>query len=130
MIDSAPRQFPQTRTKKLKIVRAPISAAAARASESELDQVAPASHTTVAGYPLYGVPKLIVIERVCDMLGLKRSAVHAKVATGELPAPIKFGTSRRAAARWLEHEIVAFVLSKAAARTEISPVDFPKGGGQ
>ncbi len=127
MIDSAPRQLPQTRTKKLKVARAPISSAAARASGSDLIQVVPASHTTVAGYPLDGVPKLIVIERVCDMLGLKRSAVHAKVATGELPAPIKFGTSRRAAARWLEHEIVAFVLGKAAERAEISPIDPSKG---
>ena len=124
MIDSAPRQLPRTGTKKLKTAPTPISSAVAHAS---LGQVTVASHTTITGYPLDGVPKLIVIERVCDMLGLKRSAVHAKVATGELPAPIKFGTSRRAAARWLEHEIVAFVLGKAAARAEISPIDPSKG---
>lgn len=130
MIDSAPHQLPQSRSEKLKMARAPISSAAARASGSESVHAAPISHTAVAGYPQHGIPKLIVIERVCDMLGLKRSAVHAKVATGELPAPIKFGTSRRAAARWLEHEIVAFVLGKAAARAEISPVACPKGSGQ
>jgi len=130
MIDSAPRQLPQTRSKKLKIARAPISAAAARASGSESGHVAPASYPSLAGYPLDGVPKLIVIERVCDMLGLKRSAVHAKVATGELPAPVKFGTTRRSAARWLEHEIVAFILGKAAARGGISLVDSPKRSGQ
>lgn len=127
MIDSAPRQLPKSRSKRLKIASSPISSAAALASGSEERHVALASHTAVASYPFDGVPKLIVIERVCDILGLKRSAVHAKVATGELPAPIKFGTSRRAAARWLEHEIVAFVLGKAAARGVISPVDSPKG---
>lgn len=130
MIDSAPRQLPKTNSKKLRVARAPVSSAAARASGAETGHVAPASHPAIAGYPLDGVPKLIVIERVCDMLALKRSAVHAKVATGELPAPIKFGTSRRAAARWLEHEIVAFVLGKAAARAEISSVDFPQVSGQ
>ena len=130
MIDSAPRQHPQAGSKKLRVARAPLSSTVARASGSESGHVALDPHPAIAGYPLDGVPKLIVIDRVCDMLGLKRSAVHAKVATGELPAPIKFGTSRRAAARWLEHEIVAFVLGKAAARADILSVDSPKGSGK
>lgn len=60
--------------------------------------------------------KLIPIETVCDMLGLKRSATLGMVAKGILPRPLKFGASRRASARWLEHEIVDFILKKAAAR--------------
>jgi predicted DNA-binding transcriptional regulator AlpA len=53
---------------------------------------------------------------VCEILGLKRSAVLDKVAKGELPAPIKFGASKRAAARWIEQEIVDYVWAKAAQR--------------
>lgn len=125
MIDSAPRPLTQTRTQKLKSARAPVSAAAARVFGSGSEPTT--QPVVVAGYAMDGAPKLIPVERVCDMLGLKRSAVHAKVASGELPAPIKFGTSRRAAARWLEHEIVAYVLAKAAARTPPSAPDAPTG---
>ena len=60
--------------------------------------------------------KLIPIETVCDMLGLKRSATLGMVANGIIPRPIKFGTSRRAAARWIEQEIVDFIMKKAAER--------------
>ncbi len=128
MIDSAPRPLPKTCPQKLKSARTPVSAAAARvAGSGSATTTLPA---VVPGYRMDGIPKLIVIERVCDMLGLKRSAVQAKVATGELPAPIKFGTSRRAAARWLEHEIVAFIMCKAAARPAISQVASLKGDDQ
>lgn len=64
--------------------------------------------------------RLIPLAVVCEMLGLKRSAVLEKVATGELPAPIKFGTSRRAAARWIEQEIVDYIWAKAAQRPTYS----------
>ena len=60
--------------------------------------------------------KLVPIETVCDMLGLKRSATLGMVANGIIPRPIKFGTSRRAAARWIEQEIVDFIMKKAAER--------------
>ena len=60
--------------------------------------------------------KLIPIEAVCEMLGLKRSATLGMVADGIIPRPIKFGTSRRAAARWIEQEIVDFIMKKAAER--------------
>ena len=61
--------------------------------------------------------KLVPIETVCDMLGLKRSATLGMVKKGILPPPIKFGASRRAAARWLEHEIFEYILKKAAERS-------------
>lgn len=62
--------------------------------------------------------RLIPIERVCEILGLKKSAVHAKVADGTLPAQLKFGANRRAAARWIEHEILEFVWTLAAQRPQ------------
>ncbi|MFY1837324.1 helix-turn-helix transcriptional regulator [Achromobacter xylosoxidans] len=66
--------------------------------------------------PSSSPPRLIPIESVSHILGLKNSAIHAKVASGELPPPIKFGNSRRAAARWIESEITSYVLTLAAAR--------------
>ena len=63
--------------------------------------------------------RLIPIETVCEMLGLKRSATQAMVAAGVLPKPIKFGASRRAAARWVEREIFEFIMKKAAERNLI-----------
>lgn len=60
--------------------------------------------------------KLVDIVAVCKLLVLKKSAVHAMVARGDLPAPIKFGTSRRATARWNENELIDFLLAKAAER--------------
>ena len=64
--------------------------------------------------------RLIPIEVVCDVLGLKRSATLGMVADGILPKPLKFGTSRRASARWIEQEIVDFILTKAAERKTVS----------
>jgi predicted DNA-binding transcriptional regulator AlpA len=63
-------------------------------------------------------PRLIPIDAVCDIVGLKHSAVHAKVAAGDLPRPVKFGKGRRAAARWIEQEIYDCVRALAAARFE------------
>lgn len=64
--------------------------------------------------------RLIPIEAVCEMLGLKRSCVYAMVADGILPRPIKFGTSRRASSRWLESEIFHFIMKKAGERQSSS----------
>lgn len=73
-------------------------------------------HELPSSYP----PRLIAIEDVGHILGLKSSAIYAKVASGELPAPIKFGHSRRAAARWIESEIACYVMAKAAARRMVN----------
>ncbi len=70
--------------------------------------------------------RLIPLQSVCYIVGLKRSAVLNKVASGELPAPIKFGTNRRATARWIEQEIVDYVWAKAAERT--NPTWFARQG--
>jgi predicted DNA-binding transcriptional regulator AlpA len=66
--------------------------------------------------------RLKPIDWVCEILSLKKSAVHAKVAEGTLPEPIKFGTSRRAASRWLEHEIYDCVWRLAEQRPPQSPL--------
>jgi len=68
------------------------------------------------------VVRLKPIEWVCEILSLKKSAVHAKVAEGTLPEPIKFGTSRRAASRWLEHEIYDYIWNLAKQRPPQSPL--------
>lgn len=83
-----------------------------------IDKVAPygSRGTSEPDMPPSYPPRLIAIEDVRRILGLKNSAIHAKVASGELPAPIKFGESRRAAARWIESEIACYVMAKAAAR--------------
>lgn len=64
----------------------------------------------------FQTPRLIPIEQVCQILGLKKSAVHDKVALGLLPGPLKFGESRRAASRWIEKEIHDVVWAMAARR--------------
>ena len=64
--------------------------------------------------------QLIPIEVVCEMLGLKRSATLEMVRKGILPKPIKFGTSRRSAARWVLHEICDFIFEKAAERNIVN----------
>ena len=55
------------------------------------------------------IPKLLKVSDVCEMLALQKSAVYNLVATGELSSPLKFGTSRRAAARWLLSDVTHFV---------------------
>ena len=61
--------------------------------------------------------RLVGIERVRDITGRSESGVRELIAQGLLPAPIKSGSSRRAAARWVEAEIFAYVWSLVAQRT-------------
>lgn len=55
------------------------------------------------------IPKLLKVSDVCEMLSLQKSAIYALVANQQLSPPLKFGTSRRAAARWLLSDVVNFV---------------------
>lgn len=101
----------------------PVSASANRQPGSDGGHIHPLAATS----PAYVRPiRLIPLPAVCEILGLKKSAVLAKVAANELPEKIKFGTSRRASARWIEDEIFAYVWAMAAQRslpstTDISP---------
>ncbi len=65
--------------------------------------------------------RLIAVERVGEILGFKTSAVLELAARGELPQKIKFGKSRRASARWVEHEIYAYAWALAASRAPVQP---------
>lgn len=66
--------------------------------------------------PSESLPQLVKIETVCSILSIEKSAAHALVAAGELRPPLKFGTSRRAAARWLLSDVVHFVQTLADKR--------------
>ena len=59
--------------------------------------------------PNGAMPQLVKIGDVCKMLALEKSAIYNLVATGELRRPLKFGTSRRAASRWLLGDVLYFV---------------------
>lgn len=66
------------------------------------------------------IPQLVDISEVCRILALQKSAVYNLVATGELRKPLKFGTSRRAASRWLLSDVIHFVQTLAAQRPLLS----------
>lgn len=76
----------------------------------------PSSPTVFVWDPNGSIPQLLDISEVCRMLALQKSAVYNLVATGELRKPLKFGTSRRAASRWLLSDVIHFVQTLAAQR--------------
>ena len=53
--------------------------------------------------------KLLKINQVCELTGLGRSTVYAKVAEESFPAPIKIGAR---ASAWIESEIEAWIEEK------------------
>jgi len=55
------------------------------------------------------IPQFIKLADICKILALQKSTVYDLVATGRLPRPMKLGTSRRAAARWLLSDVLDFV---------------------
>ncbi|ASU38525.1 hypothetical protein hmeg3_09600 [Herbaspirillum sp. meg3] len=60
--------------------------------------------------------KLISVDKVCELLDVQRTFVNERVASGDLPKPIKFGTSRRAAIRFVLSEIQDYIARLAAER--------------
>jgi predicted DNA-binding transcriptional regulator AlpA len=84
------------------------------------------SHTDDSRTQLPVTPiRLIPVERVGEILGFKNSTVLALAARGELPQKIKFGTKRRASARWVEHEIYAYAWGLAANREPVQTAETP-----
>jgi predicted DNA-binding transcriptional regulator AlpA len=59
------------------------------------------------------IVSLIDINRVMRICGFKKSFIYAQVG---FPAPVRLGTSRRSAVRWIENEIVAWVTKLASMR--------------
>ncbi|MDP2367964.1 helix-turn-helix transcriptional regulator [Rhodoferax sp.] len=66
--------------------------------------------------PTAAIPQLVKIETVCSMLAIGKSAAYELVANGDLRPPLKFGTSRRAASRWLLSDVVDFIQTLSANR--------------
>lgn len=64
--------------------------------------------------------RLISFERMRVKVDLGATAARELVAKGLLPPPIKFGTNRRSAVRWLEHEVDDAILALAARRPQIA----------
>jgi prophage regulatory protein len=58
--------------------------------------------------------RLIPIQLVSEQVGMCRSAIYAAVRARAFPAFVKVG--RRT--RWVESEVQAFVMERAAARSE------------
>lgn len=64
------------------------------------------------GSTMHPAPRrLLRIEEVMERIGLKRSAVFAAVARGELPAPIKVLPGHRAS-RWDSHAIDRWIAER------------------
>jgi predicted DNA-binding transcriptional regulator AlpA len=62
-------------------------------------------------------PVLISIQKVIQLTGFQRSFLYAQQALGNFPLPIRFGTSRRAASRWVKTEILAWCQEQMDKRT-------------
>lgn len=100
-----------TRTSRLLRAKTPLK------QESEPVEVNDRSSPTIFVWdPSSPIPQLVDISEVCKILALQKSAVYNLVATGELRKPLKFGTSRRAASRWLLSDVIHFVQTLAAQR--------------
>ncbi len=67
-----------------------------------------------SGHPLI-LPsvRLLRLPEVKDRIGLSRSEIHRRIATGDFPQPVKLG--ERASA-WPEHEVTAWCEARIAAR--------------
>lgn len=61
-----------------------------------------------------GPRRLLRIEEVMERVGLKRSALFAAVARGQLPAPIKVLPGHRAS-RWDSHAIDRWIAERVEA---------------
>lgn len=62
--------------------------------------------------------QLLTAGEVQEILNVKRTFVTEHVAAKTMPQPLKFGTGRRAAIRFFEHEIYQYVMDLAAQRDQ------------
>ena len=58
--------------------------------------------------------RLLRLPEVCERLGIKRSTVYAKIASGEIKPPVKLGKT----ATFPEDEIEKFIQTRRAERDE------------
>lgn len=59
--------------------------------------------------------KILRMHQTLERTGYTRSPLYSKVAAGLFPQPVKLG---RRAAGWLEHEVDAVLVARAAGATE------------
>lgn len=69
------------------------------------------------------IPQLIRVDDICKILALKKSTVYDLVATGRLRRPLKLGTSRRSAARWLLSDVLDFVKTLTDSQPPSNPIN-------
>lgn len=63
--------------------------------------------------PDMGNLTLLRLREVCRRIGISRSEIYRRIATGDFPQPVKLG--ERASA-WPEHEVTAWCEARIAAR--------------
>jgi predicted DNA-binding transcriptional regulator AlpA len=71
--------------------------------------------------PQNTIPQLVRMTDICRMLALQKSKIYELVATGKFARPLKLGTSRRAAARWLLSDVTQYVKTLTDSRPPSAP---------
>lgn len=70
---------------------------------------------------------LLSREEVERRTSLSRGAIYERLRRGAFPAPVKLGARQRA---WLESEIDAWILERAAERESLKSVGFAATAGE
>ncbi len=60
---------------------------------------------------------LISLKKVIDIVGFNKTFIYSRVDLNQFPQPVKLGNSRRAASRWVEEEVMAWVENLISNRT-------------
>jgi predicted DNA-binding transcriptional regulator AlpA len=63
------------------------------------------------------LPVLINLQKVIQLTGFQKSYLYEQQTLSNFPRPIRFGTSRRAASRWLLTDVLAWVQTQIDKRT-------------
>lgn len=53
--------------------------------------------------------RFISLKKVIDIVGFNKTFIYSRVDLNQFPQPVKLGNSRRAASRWVEEEVMAWV---------------------
>lgn len=61
--------------------------------------------------------RFISLNKVIDIVGFNKTFIYSHVDLNQFPQPVKLGNSRRAASRWVEEEVMAWVDNLISSRT-------------
>jgi predicted DNA-binding transcriptional regulator AlpA len=61
--------------------------------------------------------RFISLKKVIDIVGFNKTFIYSRVDLNQFPQPVKLGNSRRAASRWVEEEVIAWVENLISSRT-------------